>query len=90
MLDQKYTTSFRKQYKLMKKRGMDLNKLIEVMDMIINEKPLQPKHCDHPLHGEWEGSRDCHIEGDWVLIYKPNKKAGTVTFHRTGSHSDLF
>jgi len=75
---------------LMKKRGMNLDKLIEVMDMIINEQPLPPERDNHPLHGSWEGSFDCHIQGDWVLIYKPNHDARTVTFHRTGSHSDLF
>jgi len=74
----------------MKKRGMNLDKLIEVMDMIINEQPLPPECDNHPLHGRWEGAFDCHIQGDWVLIYIPNHKARTVTFHRTGSHSDLF
>ena len=74
----------------MEKRGKDLGILREVMDIIINEKPLPPKHCDHPTHGEWEGSRDCHIQGDWVLIYKINPVEHTVTFQRTGSHSDLF
>jgi len=89
MLEPLYTKSFRKQYKLIKKRGNDMNKLTEVMDIIINENPLPPKYCNHPLHGRWEGSYDCHIQGDWVLIYIPNKKAGTVTFQCTGTHSDL-
>jgi mRNA interferase YafQ len=89
MLDPLYTKPFRKQYKLMKKRGMDISKLIEVMDMIIKEKPLPPKCCNHPLHGKWEGSYDCHIQGDWVLIYKPNHRELTVTFQATGTHSDL-
>jgi mRNA interferase YafQ len=69
---------------------MDMPKLIEVMDMIVNEKPLPVKHCNHPLHGKWEGSFDCHIQGDWVLIYKPNLVARTVTFQSAGTHSDLF
>jgi mRNA interferase YafQ len=90
MLDPIYTKPFRKQYKLLQKRGMDIPKLIEVMDMIVNEQPLPPKHCNHPLHGKWEGSFDCHIQGDWVLIYKPNLIARTVTFQNTGTHSDLF
>jgi mRNA interferase YafQ len=90
MLEPLYTKSFRKQYRLMKKRGMNLDKLIEVIDMIINEQPLPPERNNHPLHGNWEGSFDCHIQGDWVLIYKLNHEAHTVTFHRTGSHSDLF
>ena len=74
----------------MKKRGMEIDKLVEVMNMIINEHPLPAKFNNHPLHGKWEGSYDCHIQGDWVLIYQPNKERGTVTFYRTGSHSDLF
>ena len=74
----------------MQKRGMEMNKLAEVMDMIINEKPLPPKYCNHPLHVKWEGSFDCHIQADCILIYKPNRNAHTVTFQSTGSHSDLF
>ena len=74
----------------MQKRGMNMSLLIDVMDMIVNEKPLPPMYCNHPLHGKWKGSFDCHIQSDWVLIYMPNKKEKTVTFHRTGSHSDLF
>ena len=90
MLHPIYTKAFRKQFKLMEKRGMKMAKLREVMDMIINEQPLPPKYCNHPLQGEWEGAFDCHIQGDWVLIYEIDKKANTVAFHRTGSHSDLF
>ena len=89
MLQPVYTTRFRKQYKLMKKRGMEMAKMADVMDMIINEEPLPPHYCNHPLHGEWEGAFDCHIQGDWVLIYEPDHKSHTVSFHRTGSHSDL-
>jgi mRNA interferase YafQ len=95
MLDPLYTKSFRKQFKFMKKRGIGIDKLTEVMGMIINEQPrtfgtMPPERCNHPLHGNWEGSFDCHIYGDWVLIYKPNHKNRTVTFQRTGTHSDLF
>jgi len=89
MLKETYTKPFKKQYKLMIKRGMKIEKLIEVMQMIINEQPLPPNHCNHPLHGKWEGAFDCHVHGDWVLIYEPDHKAGTITFHRTGTHSDL-
>jgi len=65
MLDPIYTKPFRKQYRLMQKRGMEIPYLIEIMDMIINEQPLPPRCCNHPLHGDWEGSFDCHIKGDW-------------------------
>jgi len=74
----------------MEKRRMNINKLREVMDIIINEQPLPPERHNHLLHGEWEGMFDCHIQGDWVLIYEIDLAARTVTFHRTGSHSDLF
>jgi mRNA interferase YafQ len=74
----------------MKKQGRDIGKLREVIDMIVDEQPLPPKYCDHPIHGEWEGSHDCHIQGDWLFIYEIDEAARTVTFHRTRSHSDLF
>jgi len=74
----------------MKKRGMAVDKLLEIMKMIIDEKPLPPERNNHPIHGEWEGAFDCHIQGDWVLIYEIDPAAHTVTFHRTGTHSDLF
>jgi mRNA interferase YafQ len=90
MLKHTFTKPFRKQLKLLEKRGLNLHELREVMDMIIDERPLPPERRNHPLHGKWEGSFDCHIHGDWVLIYKPNHIARTVTFQRTGTHSDLF
>jgi mRNA interferase YafQ len=90
MLEPIYTKVFRKQFRLMKKRRMNLDRLIEVIDAIINEQPLPPERCNHPLHGNWEGSFECHLRGDWVLIYVLNYEARTVTFQRTGTHSDLF
>jgi len=90
MLEPLYTKPFRKEFKLMKRRGRNLDKLTELMDMIINEQPLPPERENHPLHGKWEGSFDCHVQGDWVLIYIINPRKRTVTFQHTGSHSDLF
>ncbi|MDR2964517.1 MAG: type II toxin-antitoxin system YafQ family toxin [Treponema sp.] len=90
MLEPIYTTRFKKQFKLMEKRGMDILKLGDIMKKIINEEPLPSSCCNHPLYGEWKGAFDCHIQGDWILIYEPDIKARTVTFHRTGTHSDLF
>jgi mRNA interferase YafQ len=90
MLKQRFSGSFKRERKLMQKRGKDIHKLTEVMDLIINEKPLPPERHNHPLHGEWEGSFECHIQGDCHLIYKLNPEARTVTFYSTGSHSDLF
>ena len=89
MLDALYTKPFRAQYKLLKRRGMDMGRLTDVMEMIINETPLPPKQCNHPLSGKWKGSFDCHFHGDWVLICKLNHENRTVTFQATGNHSDL-
>ena len=90
MLEPVYTKAFRKERKLMGRRGKDLDKLLEVIDMIAAEQPLPPERENHPLHGKWNGAFGCHIQGDWVLVYKINDAARTVTFHHTGSHSDLF
>jgi len=74
----------------MQKRNKDIDKLTDVMALLINERPLLPKHEDHPLHGEFKGWRECHVESDWVLIYRIDDKNRKVVFYRTGSHSDLF
>jgi len=74
----------------MKKQNKNMDILNEIMGVLISEKPLPPNHQDHPLHGKWKKSHDCHIEGDWVLIYEPDKKAGTIKFQRLGDHSELF
>jgi mRNA interferase YafQ len=90
MLEPIYTKPFRKELKLMQKRGLDVLKLRKVMGMIINEQSLPPERHNHPLRGEWEGTLECHIQGDWVLIYEIDLAERVVTFHRTGTHSDLF
>jgi len=90
MLTSKRTGRFKKEFARAEKRGKDIDKLIEVMTLLINEQPLPPERCNHPLHGEWKGAFGCHIQGDWVLIYEIDPAARTVTFHRTGSHSDLY
>ena len=84
------TGKFKKEFDRAEKRHQDIDKLIEVMTMLINEQPLLPKHEDHPLHGNHRGKRECHIEGDWLLIYRIDKKTREVVFYGTGSHSDLF
>jgi mRNA interferase YafQ len=90
MLKPRFTGFFKKERKLMRKRGRDINKLNEVTRMIINEQPLPPERRNHPLKGEWKDALECHIQGDWVIVYEIDPEARTVTFQRTGSHSDLF
>ena len=90
MLNPTFTGPFKKDRKLVKKRNKDMDKLTEVLDMLINEQPLLPKHEDHPLHGEYQGKRECHVEPDWLLIYRVDKASARIIFYRTGSHSDLY
>ena len=90
MLNSDFHGSFKKDRKLMKKRNMDMDKLIGLMDLLINEKPLLPKHENHPLHGKYQGWWECHVTPDWVLIYRIDDAKRKIVFYRTGSHSDLF
>ena len=88
MLIPEYTTRFKKDYKLAIKRRQKLSELDEIMQDLIDEKPLAAKHRDHALTGNFEGSRECHIKPDWLLIYQVGN--GIIAFERTGSHSDLY
>jgi len=63
------TSQFKKDVKLAGRRGKDLAKLKAVLDLLIDGEVLPPQYRDHPLRGNFAGSRDCHIEPDWVLIY---------------------
>ena len=90
MLKPVYTKTFKKERKLARKRGRDLDKLDEVIRMIAAEQPLPPHYENHPLHGKWKGWLECHVQGDWVLVYEIDKAAQKVVFQRTGSHADLF
>lgn len=82
------TTQFRKDLKRRQKRAKDLQKLKDVIDILIRSEPLPPKNRDHALPGDWIGWRDCHLEPDWLLIYKLTPDE--LLLGRTGSHSDLF
>ena len=90
MLQPSYTKRFEKDLKLMLRRGKAEKRIRDVMSQLIRQEPLEPKHRDHMLLGNWKGRRDCHIEADWVLIYQVNETARRILFERTGTHSDLF
>jgi mRNA interferase YafQ len=92
MREPSYSTAFKKDRKLMHKRGKDMTKLQNVIFDIINEIPLPPKYREHPLHNNWEGCLECHIEPDWLLVYIIDDDAPikTVDFKRMGTHTDLF
>jgi mRNA interferase YafQ len=84
------TSQFKKDVKLASKRGKDLAKLKVVLDLLIAGDELPAAYKDHPLRGNFAGSRDCHIEPDWLLIYTLKEKDTHVCFERTGTHGDLF
>jgi mRNA interferase YafQ len=84
------TTQFEKDKKKARKQKKGFITLSKIMKKLIEEQPLEPKYCDHPLKGNWKGFRDCHIENDWVLIYRVDKKEQKILFVRLGTHSELF
>ena len=86
----KHTSQFKKDYKLAKKRHLNLDLLKEVVAKLANGEPLPDKHKDHPLSGNWAGYRECHISPDWLLIYRIDNNTLILTLTRTGTHSDLF
>jgi len=83
-----YTTQFERDLRLMQRRGKDTGKLKTILTALINEDPLPERQRDHPLVGNYKGRRECHVEPDWLLIYKLINNE--IIFERTGSHGDLF
>jgi mRNA interferase YafQ len=83
-----YTNQFEKDLKKMEKRGKEVSKIKKVIRKLVNEERLEIKFKDHKLVGNYKGRRECHIESDWLLIYKLID--AEIILERTGSHSDLF
>ena len=90
MLTIKYRHSFKKDYKLAVKRGLDISKFEKVVHLLVNEQPLDKVYKDHELAGNYKGYRECHIQPDWLLIYKKESDNLILVLSRTGTHSDLF
>ncbi|MBR4221697.1 MAG: type II toxin-antitoxin system YafQ family toxin [Victivallales bacterium] len=84
------TSRFRKDYKLMQKRGLDMTRLDAVITMLASGETLDESYHDHPLSGDYSGHRECHIAPDWLLVYYKQEDILVLTLVRTGSHSDLF
>lgn len=82
------TSQFKRDVKLAMKRGKKMSLLKEIMVKLAKEEPLERKHKDHRLTGNYKDHRECHIEPDWLLIYRITNKE--IIFERTGTHSDLF
>ena len=86
----KLTTTFKKDYKMAMKRGRKLELIDKVITTLALGENLPNENRDHDLHGYWKGYRECHIQPDWLLIYKIEKDILVLTLTRTGTHSDLF
>lgn len=94
MKKQKYdivwSTQFKKDYKRSMKRHLDINLLDDIIRKLSFGEKLPEENKDHPLSGDWSGFRECHIQPDWLLIYKLEDDVLVLTLTRTGTHSDLF
>jgi len=89
MLKPNYTKQFSKDLDKIKKSGQkEIEKLKIILTKLTNQEPLDPKHKDHKLIGNYKGRRECHIDPDWLLIYLIEDE--TIIFERTGTHSELF
>lgn len=84
------TNSFRRDYKLLKKRGFNLALLDDVVDRLLNGDVLEPRYRDHSLKGRYKGLRECHILPDWLLVYRLIDAELILELCYTGTRSDLF
>lgn len=85
-----YGSRFLRDLKLAKRRGLNMKDLSDVTDLLQEGKQLPERCCDHLLTGNYKGYRECHINPDWLLIYKKKEAIKIVSLYRTGTHSDLF
>lgn len=86
----KFTTQFKKDYKKAVRRGLKIALLERVVEQLAMGEELPPQNRDHELTGCWTGHRECHIQPDWLLIYRREADVLVLTLTRTGTHSDLF
>ena len=90
MLKVRYSAKFKKDFKVIIKRGYDTSIFEEVIGLLLEEKPLPEKYRDHALIGNYAGHRSCHLTPDWLLIYRIEKEVLTLSLTRIGTHSDLY
>lgn len=83
-----YLRSFERELEKARKRGLDMSRIKTLIECLLSGKPLAAKHKNHKLKGNFVGYWECHIESDWLLVYK--KDDAHIYFARTGTHSDLF
>ena len=87
--DLQFTSQFKKDLKLAKKQNKDLGKLFEVIDILANGETLDAKYKDRSLTGNYRGTRECHVEPDWLLIYEIRGDVLVLMLYRLGSYSEL-
>lgn len=90
MLEVLLSNRFKKDLKLAKKRGYNLELLYDVVDILARQEPLPEKHRDNALSGDYTGFRECHIQPDWLLVYRIQNGGLMLFLNRTGTYSDLF
>ena len=88
--DIQFTNQFKKDLKLAKKQNKNLDKLFDVIEILANGDVLDEKYKDHEFSGKYTGTRECHVEPDWLLIYEIQKNVLVLMLYRTGTHSELF
>ena len=85
-----WTTKFKKDYKQAMKRRLDIGLLDDIIRALSQGDTLPEKNKDHELSGNWIGHRECHIQPDWLLVYRIDEDILVLTLTRTGTHSDIF
>ena len=90
MLQIKFTSKMKRDFKRVQKRGKDMKKLEEVLNLLVLQEPLPERYKDHPLKGDMQGYRECHIEPNWLLVYQIIDDELILLASGTGTHSDLF
>lgn len=88
--DIQFTTQFKKDLKLAKKQNKDLDKLFSVIEVLARGETLPPQYRDHDLSGNYKGTRECHVEPDWLLVYEIQDNVLVLMLYRLGTHSELF
>ena len=86
----KFTNQFKRDLKLAKKQNKDLDKLFEVVNILASGGTLDASYRDHDLSGNYKGTRECHIEPDWLLVYEIRDEVLVLMLYRLGTHSELF
>ena len=86
----KFTNQFKRDLKLAKKQNKGLDELFEVVSILADGGTLEARYRDHDLSGNYKGTRECHIEPDWLLVYEIRDKVLVLMLYRLGTHSELF